>query len=177
MSEEFEDVTETEVAAKPGKKGLLLFGVLFLLCNGVWGGLYFMGGGDEAAAAEKATLAQTEAEAAMEAQEASARALNIPGPMVALEPFVVNLDEQRGAHYLRVTINMEIDREENRTHIDERMVMLRDRFITILSSKRMGELRTQEDKKRLRDDLLEVAQNLTGERAVRAVYFTEFLTQ
>ena len=179
MSEEIEEIEEIEETKGKGSnmKVFIVIGVLFLLSNAVWGGLFFVKGNGEAEAAEKADAAKDAAEATIAEQEAQARSLNIPGPIVALEPFVVNLDEPAGAHYLRVTVKVEIDREENRPHIDERMVMLRDRFITILSSKRMAQLRTQEDKKKLREELLAVAQDLTGERAVRAVYFTEFLTQ
>ena len=172
MADKADESIDEVIVAQGGsnKKMIAIVVALFLASNVAWGAITLLGGGSQAAAAQGPGGEEPEVLSEEEQKHIeSRRAMDKPGPIVALEPFVVNLDEPRGAHYLRATLKIELDREASRPHVDE--------FLTILSSKKMAELRTQEDKQALRAELLDCAQDTVSRRAVRAVYFTEFLTQ
>ncbi|MEM1348303.1 MAG: flagellar basal body-associated FliL family protein [Myxococcota bacterium] len=177
MSEEVEELEDLDLV-RPGPspmKLLIIFGVLFVLSNGVWGALFFLQG-DSAQAATPGEQSKAQ-EADPDAPSIPEDELNKPGPVVDMDPYVVNLNEANGGHYLRATIKLEIDREETREAVDMRKVMIRDEFLSILSSKQMRELQTIEDRTKLREELLAAARGVTSRRAIQAVYFTEFLTQ
>lgn len=174
--EEFEDDLDLETPEKSGNaKLLIIFGLLFVISNGIWGAVIFM---KEPAAPNPEAVAKAEEAKKEETKDGKLEdPLNKPGPIVALEPFVVNLNESAGGHYLRTTVQIEIDKEESREHVDKRIVMLRDNFLTVLSSKQLDELQSAEDKTKLRTELLATAREVLSKRSVHAVYFTEFLTQ
>lgn len=161
---------ELETLEQPKKgKGKIIAGalvVVLLLGNVGLGVTVALGRGKEAAP-----------EAKKEEPQGPSKPMDEPGPVLALEPFVVNLQDTGSAHYLRVTIQLELDREESRPIVEARKIMVRDKFLATLSAKRLEELRSPEDRALLRDELLKVGQQQTTTRIVRAVYFTEFLTQ
>ncbi len=174
--EEFDD--EIEIPQKSGNtKLLLIFGLLFVLSNGIWGAVIFMKEPTAAAATKPEAAKAQEVADAEGADNKLEDPLNKPGPVVPLEPFVVNLNESSGSHYLRTTLQLEIDKEESREHVEKRMVMIRDVFLTVLASKQLDGLQSTEDKEKLRVGLLAAARKLMSKRSVHAVYFTEFLTQ
>lgn len=188
-SEELEDLEDLdELAAKGSKKKLVIIaGLLFVVCNIGWGAAFLLTDkGSAEAAAPPSEAAQAEepgdgdgaeadkGEADKDEEDSRSRKT---GPMLKLDPFVVNLDEPRGSHYLRVAIELELKDEEVKTEVEERMVVLRDRFISALSSKRLSDLTRPQDKEALRDELLDLSREATGKRMIRGVYFTEFLTQ
>lgn len=169
MSEEIDE----EIEVPKSGKGKVIVGALVavLVIGNIGLGIALArgGGGGE----EDPKVAKAKKEEAL----GPTKPLDEPGPVIAVEPFVVNLQDPGGTHYLRTTIQIEIDREESRSIIEGRKIMLRDKFLATLSAKRLEELRTPEDRERLRQELLKAGQELTTARIVRAVYFTEFLTQ
>lgn len=169
MSDEtFDEFTDE---APKSKKPLLLIGlgVLLLAGNGA-AAFFFMGGNDDAEAATPAVAAADEAPLAFDPGAE-------PGPMMPLEPFVLNLDEPERARYLRLSVNLELENDDAGSALQARMPRLRDRFISHLSSQSVAGLSSAEDKDRLRGELLDIARGMAGARAVRAVYFTEFIIQ
>lgn len=163
-------MTQELAAVEPKKgKGKIIAGALvlvLLLGNVGLGVTVALGRGNEA-----------NPEAKKEEPQVASKPMDEPGPVLALDPFVVNLQDTGSAHYLRVTIQLELDREESRPIVEARKIMVRDKFLATLSAKRLEELRSPEDRALLREELLKVGQQLTTTRIVRAVYFTEFLTQ
>ena len=183
---EFETIQDHQGGNK--KRVIALAGALFLVCNLAWGAAWIMLDGSEAeAAAPPASQALSESapeEAPSgegeEGEEPGAEPSvsgQAPGPMFKLDPFVVNLDEPRGTHYLRVAVELEVKDEEAVAGLEGRIVVLRDRFISALSSKRLSELARPKDKDALKEELLDLSRDITGDRSVKRVYFTEFLTQ
>jgi flagellar FliL protein len=189
-SEELEDLEDIEELAKGSskKKMLVIVGLLFVVCNIGWGAAFlFSDKGAAEAAAPPTEGAQADSPDGPAGDEApagdeeesvdKADKARKTGPMLKLDPFVVNLDEPRGSHYLRVAIELEVKDEDTLAQVEERMVVLRDRFISALSSKRLADLTRPQDKEALRDELLDLSREATGKRMVQGVYFTEFLTQ
>ncbi len=180
--EELEDLEELEGTGNSKKKLIIIVGLLFVVCNIGWGAAFMLSdNGAAEAAAPPAEGAQADEAAGGDAEdvegEKDEEKSRTTGPMLKLDPFVVNLDEPRGTHYLRVAIELEVKDEEALARVEERNVVLRDRFISALSSKRLGDLTRPQDKEALRDELLDLSREATSTRTVKGVYFTEFLTQ
>ena len=100
-----------------------------------------------------------------------------PGPILPLEPFVINLDEPGADRYLRLTIALEIDEEDTGELVTTRTPILRDSFLAHLSSQQVETLKTKESKERLREELAVLARDVVSDTAIRNVYFTEFIIQ
>lgn len=151
-------------AAKGGKLKWILMGIgVVVLLGGGGVGAYLMlsGGGKEDA-------------------QASAKGAEAPIPTVLnmeLAPFLVNLADPGGGHYLKTTLTLELQTERATAWINARLPRVRDRVLLLLSSKESAELLTADGKFRLRDDVLRAVNELMGEDKVSAVYLTEFVVQ
>lgn len=167
-NETFDEFTDE---APKSKSPVLLIGIGVLLLAGNGAAAFFMMG-DGGEPTESAAPAAVAEEAPL-AFDPGAE----PGPMMQLEPFVLNLDEPERARYLRLSTSLELETEDAMSALQARMPRLRDRFISHLSSQSVAGLSSAEDKDRLREELLEITRGLVGARAVRAVYFTEFIIQ
>jgi flagellar basal body-associated protein FliL len=94
-----------------------------------------------------------------------------------LETFVLNLADPEQRSYLRVGIDLGLDREigkgENAPPIGE----VRDTILGVLAQSRVDELLTAKGKAKLKEDVLHALQQQVPGLGVQEVYFTEFLIQ
>ena len=99
------------------------------------------------------------------------------GPMLPLEPFIVNLAEPGGKRFIKVTMEMELGSKELDAEFKNKLPQFKDHIITVLSSKTMDEVITAEGKFKLKEEIMaRINQNLkTG--IVKNVFFTEFVVQ
>lgn len=99
------------------------------------------------------------------------------GPMLPLEPFIVNLAEPGGKRFIKVTMEMELGSKELDAEFKNKIPQFKDHIITVLSSKTMDEVITAEGKFKLKEEIMaRINQNLkTG--VVKNVFFTEFVVQ
>lgn len=156
-----------EEAQKPAptkKKGKLLIIIIIaavVLLAGA-GGAYFLlfSKGSEK---EKTTQAKDSKEA---------QGVNFP-----LEPFVVNLMDQGGTKYLKVTIQVELANPKSMDAAKARTPQLRDAIITLLTNKTSEELISPEGKLLLKDEIKQRANQILGEGNVINVYLTDFVMQ
>ncbi|MFH1810662.1 MAG: flagellar basal body-associated FliL family protein [Pseudomonadota bacterium] len=118
------------------------------------------------------------AAAAAESPPVEAKPIVTPvsGPRLALETFVVNLDEPGGNRYLKLQITVELQREEARAPFNEDVARVRDGLIAYLSSQRLDDIRGAEGKLRIKEGIQERLSELTP-GLVRAVYLTDFVVQ
>lgn len=94
---------------------------------------------------------------------------------VQLEPFILNLADPEGDRFLRVSLSVVFDGHVVPSAADQ--VRLRDRILTILSSKTAEEVTSFEGKEALRRELEEsIARTFAGSE-VDDLFFTEFLVQ
>jgi flagellar FliL protein len=166
-----EDATEKpeatpEAAPKKGGGGALKLVIILVAVAVVLGGAgagayFFLSGGKEAAEAKP----QVE-------PEVPAEILNLE-----LEPFLVNLADPGGSHYLKTTLTLELDDRGAADWINARLPRVRDRVLLLLSSKESAELLSAEGKFRLRDDVQRAINDMMGRTRVSAVYLTEFVVQ
>lgn len=162
MAEEKEEVkdAEEEQAPKKSKLKLIIIGVVVLLIGA--GG--FIGYSKYKKGKEKKSEAQNE---------------KIVSIICPLKSFVVNLLDKRGVgkRYLKVTIQLEVGKEEDKLHIENHNPQLRDTILLLLSSQTLKEINTMEGKLELKQALLSRMKQILGDGVVRRIYFTEFVVQ
>lgn len=102
-----------------------------------------------------------------------------------LETFVVNLPDPEHRAYLRVGIEIGLNKEEKEKKEGEKpeaagpgpVPEVRDTVIAVLSESKPDELLTAEGKKALKEELTKKLREKLPELGVQEVYFTEFLMQ
>jgi flagellar FliL protein len=116
-------------------------------------------------------------EAAIPAAHADAAPkVEVMGPVVSLDPFVVNLDEPGTSRYLKVTLRLEIapKTEEALTAAKE---PVRDAILSHLSGLHLKDTLGAEAKDKIRGDLLAKITKLLGPEKVRRMFFQDFVVQ
>lgn len=104
-------------------------------------------------------------------------AKEVQGINFALEPFVVNLMDQSGTKYLKVSVQIELADAKLAEQAKNKTPQLRDAIITLLTNKTSDELITPEGKLLLKDEIKQRANQILGEGTVINVYLTDFVMQ
>jgi len=94
-----------------------------------------------------------------------------------LEPLVVNLADQGARRYLKITINLELDRPEVIKETETLKPCLIDSLITLLSSKTLADIETAKEKISLRREIVTSFNEQLTTGRITNVYFTEFIIQ
>ncbi|GAB6183150.1 flagellar basal body-associated FliL family protein [Thermodesulfovibrio hydrogeniphilus] len=160
MAKEKNEEQEQAPAPEKKKKGKLLIiiiAVVVLLAGGAGAYFFLLNKGGE----------KDKAHATKESKEAQ-------GVNFALEPFVVNLMDQK---YLKVSIQIELSNPKLMETAKAKTPQIRDAIITILSSKSSEELITPEGKLIVKDEIKMRANQVLGENSVLNVYLTDFVMQ
>lgn len=169
-TEEVEEV-EAEEESQPKKKGL----PLKLLAMGFMGLLVLGGGGF---AAYKFYLAPKKAAEAKKAEKAKPLPLEkLVGPVVPLKTFIVNLADDSGNRYLKVTVELEAANGKVEEEIKKRLHEVRDSLITILTSKTFSQIRSATGKAALRDEVVARINTILTSGQVKKAFFTDFVVQ
>jgi flagellar protein FliL len=105
-----------------------------------------------------------------------------PKYIVPLEGFTVNLADQEDNHFLRVTMDLGIDRlppgaDRDKPAASIPIARIRDSVLSVLTVCKADPLLTPEGKEQLKQKLLQSLRRDVPELDVREVYFTEFLVQ
>ncbi|MBU0768450.1 MAG: flagellar basal body-associated FliL family protein [Proteobacteria bacterium] len=162
MAEEKEEVKDAEKkqAPKKSKIKLIIIGVVVLLigAGGFFGYSKYKKGKNEKTEANKTEKVSI---------------------ICPINSFVVNLlDKQNvGKRYLKVTIQLEVGKEEDKLLIENHNPQLRDTILLLLSSQTLKEINTMEGKLELKQALLSRMKQILGDGVVRSIYFTEFVVQ
>ncbi|MCJ7772322.1 MAG: flagellar basal body-associated FliL family protein [Desulfobacterales bacterium] len=162
MAEEKEEVKDAEKdqAPKKSKLKLIIIGVVVLLigAGGFFGYSKYKKGKNEKTEANKTEKVSI---------------------ICPINSFVVNLlDKQNvGKRYLKVTIQLEVGKEEDKLLIENHNPQLRDTILLLLSSQTLKEINTMEGKLELKQALLSRMKQILGDGVVRRIYFTEFVVQ
>jgi flagellar protein FliL len=94
-----------------------------------------------------------------------------------LETFVLNLADLEQRSYLRVGIDLGLDRELGRGENAPPVGAVRDTILGVLAQSRVDELLTAKGKEKLKQDVLHALQERMPGLGAKEVYFTEFLIQ
>ena len=98
-----------------------------------------------------------------------------------LDPFVVNLADPEGDRFLRVGIDLGLEREQDeRSHPAQAAMSLaraRDTILSVLTACDAENLVSPAGKANLKEQLTKALRERAPELGVREIYFTEFLVQ
>jgi len=169
---------------------ILLFGVLPLMTVTVLvvGTLFFAGalpgGGDHGAesSAESGDEGDADSEDTEEDIDEEGDGETQPAIYLPIDPaFVVNFASQGKARFLQVTVEVMTRDPLMPDHIKLHMPVIRNNLMLLFSSQSYDGVSTLEGKESLREEALEVVQQIleeeTGDPGVEAVYFTSFVMQ
>ena len=164
-----EEKAEEESGGGSSKKLVLLIVLAVLVLGGGGGAAWFlMGSSDE----EEAHA--TEKNHEKETEDAH---VDEPGPIVELDPFVLNLADREDLRYLKMTIKLELDRPEADTDYPAKIPAIRDSLLVLLSSKESHLLRTTNGKRRVREEILTRVNGVMKKGKIANVFFTDFVIQ
>ena len=163
MSDEAEPVKPAEPAAPKPSKAMLGLLVLNLAGTGL-------------VAFKTMTAHPVAAVAPATAHAATHPTAEVSGPVVALDPFVVNLDEPGTSRYLKLTLQLELapKAEEALTKNKE---LVRDTILSHLSGLHLKDTLGAEAKEKLRQELVAKITKLVGPDKVRRIFFQDFMVQ
>jgi flagellar FliL protein len=99
--------------------------------------------------------------------------------IIPLKSFVVNLFDKRGMgkRYLKISMELEVGKEEDRMKVEDNKPRLRDTVLILLSSQTLKEINTMEGKLELKNAIVLRMNQILGNKTVRRIYFTEFVVQ
>lgn len=156
---------EVPVKAAAGKKMILIIIAGVLLLGGGGGAAWYFMGGIEEKPAEHDEHAKAET------------GHEEPGPVMELEPFLLNLADREELRFLKVSIKLELDRPEEKTDYQNKIPAIRDSLLVLLSSKESQLLRTVNGKRRVREEIMTRVNGVMSKGKVANVYFTDFIIQ
>ncbi len=99
------------------------------------------------------------------------------GHLYDMESIIVNLADVDIPRYLKIRIEFESEELKANEEFDQRLPQLKDAIITILSSKTYQEIYEIEGKIKLKEAMIEKANQLFKSFKIKSVYFTEFVIQ
>lgn len=161
-----EKASEAAPAAGGSSKKMIMLGLVGVLLLGGGGGAawFFMGGEkEEGGKHAKAEHAEEDSEE--------------PGPVMELEPFLLNLADRDELRFLKVSIKLELDRPEEKTDYMNKVPAIRDVLLVLLSSKESQILRTTNGKRRIREEIMTRVNGVMNKGKVANVFFTDFIIQ
>jgi len=158
---------ETKPEDKPaGGKSSKIVPILLVLNLGVSGFSTF-----------KLATAKAAAPAAAEHAESGPTTSEVTGPVIALEPFVVNLDEAGTSRYIKVTLQVELVSKDDEHVLEKSKLAIRDMILSHLSGLKLADTLGTSAKDKLRTDLMTKLVTIIGEHHVRRLFFQEFVVQ
>ncbi len=148
---------------------LILGSVLVILMMGLSAGLYMVWN----------KLCALELSANLTASPAAADGAggDLPGPIFSLDTFIVNLADEGGHRYLRVTMDLELAQDSAQDDIKSRLAQIRDSVLMILPAKRFEDISTGAGKIALRDELMNKLNSFFNRQVITNIYFSEFVVQ
>jgi len=103
--------------------------------------------------------------------------VEVTGPVVALDPFVVNLNEPAASRYLKVTMQAELVTHEAEGLLEKNKQVIRDAVLGYLSGLKLVDTLGAEAKDAMRAEVLKRIEAVVGEHKVRRLFFQEFVVQ
>ena len=103
--------------------------------------------------------------------------IEVTGPVIALEPFVVNLNETGSPRYLKVTMQAELVQKSAEELIEKNKQVIRDAVLSYLSNLKLSDTLGAEAKESMRKETLKKIEEIVGEHKVRRLFFQEFVVQ
>lgn len=172
-----------EAAPKKGGKKILIIllaFVLIILMGGGAGAYFLLKGSDEAVDED----GEEEVVEKPKKKDKKNVEPEKPPAFAALEPFVVNLQQQQnGGQYLRIEFSLEVEDELEAERVKGYIPKIRSHVMLLLSDQKTSELLTKEGKEVLAEDIRKLVNavlepdNKKQDTPVKEVLFTAFIIQ
>lgn len=111
-----------------------------------------------------------------EAGATAGEAANI-GVIEPLETFIVNLADNGGKRFLKVGINLELSDPGLGEEVKNKLPVIRDAILVLLSNKSYADIGDARGKSLLREEILARINPFLKEGRIKKVYFSEFVVQ
>ena len=148
---------------------ILLVAFLFIIMIGLTGGLFMIW--------SKLSPAQAQVDNSSATNGNGQQVQQPLGTLFSLETFIVNLADEGGKRYLRVTMDLELSDGKIEGELKQRLPQVRDSILMVLPSKRYADIQTMEGKVGLRNEIIANLNGLFGRESITSIYFTEFVIQ
>jgi flagellar basal body-associated protein FliL len=125
----------------------------------------------------KAVTAKPAHAAPAEKKHETNEKIEVTGPVVPLDPFVVNLDEPGQSRYLKVTFQLELVKADSQAVIEKNKQVIRDAILSYLSGLKLADTLGVAAKDKLRADVMKKLEGIVGEHKVRRMFIQEFVVQ
>jgi flagellar FliL protein len=148
---------------------IILVMILFVVMVGLSAGLFMIwnklstGGEQVGAVSDNETKVQPKNDA--------------PGVIYPLETFIVNLADEDGKRYLRLTLDLELKKGILEESIKQRLPQIRDSILMVLPSKHFEDIRTTEGKNILKNEIIARVNTVLGRESISNIFFSEFVVQ
>ncbi len=156
---------EQEGGGSKKKLIIIIAAVLVLLIGAGVGAFLFLGGEKEK------KISPEEQQALLEKQAKEV------GPMVNIDPFIVNILDDQESRYLKAAITLEVDTPETAMEVNSRMPQIKDAILLLIGNKTFGELSDIQGKLQLRAELINKVNSILLKGKVKRIYFTNFVVQ
>jgi len=166
MSEESAKPAEPAPGGKPAKTSKVILALLVLNLGASGFGAFKLVTGAAHASAPAA-----------EAAPPPPVTSEVVGPVVALDAFVVNLDEPGQSRYVKVTFQLELVNKEAEETLSKNKQLVRDTILSHLSGLRLADTLGTAAKDKIRADLTGKLEKLLGPNKVRRMFYQEFVVQ
>ncbi len=97
--------------------------------------------------------------------------------VITLAPFIVNLEDEGEAHFLKVTIAVELVSPKWAKHFEHDVPKVRNAVLLLLGNLKMASTQGTENKRRILEQLRTTITEAAGKKDIRDVYLTEFVIQ
>jgi flagellar FliL protein len=103
---------------------------------------------------------------------------NEAGPVVPLDPFLVNLNEPGSARYLKASIEVQVKDNMVAEELKKETRGVRDALLRYLSSLAVADTLGEAAKQKIEAEMIKrMADELGGKQPVKRLFFTEFMVQ
>lgn len=101
----------------------------------------------------------------------------VTGPLVTLDPFVVNLDEPGSSRYLKVQLQVEVSNGAAAKAFEKSKQLIRDDLLRYLSGLKVSDTLGADNKDKIREALEGAVAEVIGEERLHRIVFIEFVVQ
>ena len=89
--------------------------------------------------------------------------------------FTANLAGPASTHYVKVTVNFEMNKEADEEEFKQRKPQFRDKVISLLNSKQPADLQSTEGRNYLKEEIKTVSNSFLKKGKIEGVYFSAFV--
>lgn len=99
------------------------------------------------------------------------------GGYYEIRELVVNPAGTEGTRYLLLSVGLEVRSSRDMDRIQQREVVIRDAIITMMGRRTVSELASIEERNAIKQEMGIMINQILGQRAVRNLFFTQYVMQ